>query len=238
MEIDNKKVFPYLPPNNAIKEKYRYIFELKNQLKSKKIKRIFDIFFSLFLLLLFSPLILITIFFYYLEMIFNPLSRGYIFYYYYSVSAGRKFKKYKIRTIKMKFDDQDMDKKNIWGAHKSEWNPNALTFTGKFIKKFYLDEIPQFFNILKGDISLIGPRALSEEHYKKDYRQGNTYRQIIKAGLIGLGHANKGTIEMGNPKYEYQYLDAYINSSLFNFYYLEIKIIIKSIFLIIKGGGH
>ena len=171
-------------------------------------------------------------------MIFNPLSRGYIFYYYYSVSAGKKFKKYKIRTIKMSYVNQNLDQKKIWGAHISEWNPEALTLMGKFIKKFYIDEIPQFFNILKGDISLIGPRALSVEHFYEDCNQGNTYRKIIKAGLIGLGHANKGTIEMGNPKYEYQYVDAYINSSMIEFYYLELKIIVKSIFLMLKGGGH
>ena len=171
-------------------------------------------------------------------MLILPSSKGYIFYYYYSMSAGSRFKKYKIRTIKKEFIDIDLDKNHLWGAHKNEWNKKALTINGKLIKMFYLDEVPQLLNILKGDISLIGPRALSVEHYNADIRQGNIYRKIIKAGLIGLGHANKGTIEMGNPKFEYEYLDHYLNSSFFRFYFLEFKIILKSIVLILKGGGH
>lgn len=238
MKVIDKQVFPYLPPDIHLKEKYKYVFNIKKPVKVKALKRFFDIFASLILLTIFFPFILLIIFSYFFEMLMIPSRRGYIFYYYYSVSGGIRFKKYKIRTIKKEFIDHELDKNHIWGAHKNEWNKEALTFNGKLIKMFYLDEVPQLLNILKGDISLIGPRALSEDHYQADIDQGNTYRKIIKAGLIGLGHANKGTSEMGNPKFEYEYLDNYLKSSFFKFYFLEFKIILKSTVLILKGGGH
>ena len=238
MSLLDKKTFPYLAPNKDIYSRYGYIFKLKIPIKKRKFKRFIDIFFSLNFLFMTFPFILFFISIYLIEMLFVKSSRGYLFYYYFSMSAGKKFKKYKIRTIKKSYIDKNLDSIHKWGAHKAEWNNEALTYTGKFIKLFYLDEVPQFYNILKGDISLIGPRALSEEHYMADIKQGNNYRKVITAGLIGLGHANKGTNEMGNPKYEYEYLDSYINNSFYQFYFLEIKIIYKSILLVLKGGGH
>jgi hypothetical protein len=90
----------------------------------------------------------------------------------------------------------------------------------------------------KCDLSLVGPRPLSILHYERDRAQGNVTRLLIKGGLLGLGHVNKGTPEMGNPIYEYEYVDQYLKRSSIGLLWLDLQIIGRGILLILKGGGH
>ena len=87
-------------------------------------------------------------------------------------------------------------------------------------------------------MSIVGPRPLSELHYKRDLEQGNVSRSLLKGGLLGLGHINKGTEEMGNSIYEYEYIDEYLNRSSLSLIFLDLWIIWRGIILILKGGGH
>ena len=81
-----------------------------------------------------------------------------MFFSYNAVSQGKVFPKYKIRLIKTKYIEPEGAKRGDWIAYSAEWNEDSRTIVGAFVKKFYLDEIPQFWNILKGDMSLVGPR--------------------------------------------------------------------------------
>ena len=64
-------------------------------------------------------------------------------------------------------------------------------------------------------MSFVGPRPLSIIHYERDLAQGNVSRKLIKGGLLGFGHIHKGTSEMGNPQFEYEYIkkSAYLPSN-------------------------
>ena len=86
-------------------------------------------------------------------------------------------------------------------------------------------------------MSVVGPRPLSVLHYERDLAQGNVTRFLIKGGLLGLGHINKGTPEMGNPKYEYEYIDKYINLSPLGLLWLDLTIIGRGIKVILQGKG-
>ena len=210
--IEPSEAFPYKPPTSEILKKYPHIFELKETLPPRFFKVFFDKIVAILLLLISVPILLLLKLAFLIEGWLIPENKGPMFFYYNGVSAGKIIPKYKIRLIK--------------------------TYVGQFVKKFYLDELPQFWSVLKGDMSIVGPRPLSVLHYERDRAQGNVTRFLLRGGLLGLGHINKGTSEMGNPVYEYEYVDQYLKRSSFGLLCLDLWIIWKGILVIAKGGGH
>lgn len=238
IQSEPKEAFPYKPPTDEILKKYEHIFLINEPLPNRFFKVLFDKLFSFFLLILAAPILLILKLAYLVEGIMIPENSGPMIFYYNAVSAGKIIPKYKIRLIKTKFIDQEGAKLHDWIAYSAEWKPESRTIVGKIAKKFYLDELPQFWSVFIGDMSIIGPRPLSVIHYERDKDQGNVTRTLLKGGLLGLGHINKGTSEMGNSIYEYEYLNEYLNRSSFKLLMLDLWIIWKGIIVIIKGGGH
>jgi len=238
MSVEPKKAFPYKPPSKEILKKYKHIFQKKDALQSRFLKLFFDKIAATFFLILAAPILLIIKIAYLIEGLIDSESAGPMLFYYNAVSAGKIIHKYKIRIIKIKYIDLKAARRGDWIAYSAEWNLESQTYVGAFVKKFYLDELPQFFSVLRGDISIVGPRPLSVIHYERDLEQGNVVRKLLKGGLLGLGHINKGTSEMGNPIYEYEYLDQYLNRSSLGLLCLDVQIIFKGIALIFKGGGH
>ena len=86
-------------------------------------------------------------------------------------------------------------------------------------------------------MSIVGPRPLAVHHYERDLQQGNVTRKLLKGGLLGLGHINKGTPEMGNPLYEYEYIDQYLRRGSLGLLALDLWIIWRGIRVILKGKG-
>ncbi|MAK16485.1 MAG: hypothetical protein CMQ70_00775 [Gammaproteobacteria bacterium] len=232
-----KEAFPYKPPSAELKEKYNHLFILES-IPDRFIKKVFDIIFSIPVCLISFPILFVLKILYAIEGILIPENKGPLLFYYYAISKGKRIKKYKLRIIKEKYIDKEKAEKGEWIAFSAEWNEKSRTILGSFIKKFYLDEIPQFFSILKGDISVVGPRTLSEMHYNRDLNQGNISRKLVKGGMLGFGHIRKGTEEMGKPDFEYEYIDKILTKNSFEVLVLDMAIIWKGIKLILKGGGH
>lgn len=232
------EAFPYTPPTDDIKEKFAHIFALKEDLPSRFFKTLFDKFLAVILLSISLPILLILKIAYVIEGILIPENRGPMLFYYWGVSGGKKMKKFKLRLIKTKYIEPEGAARHDWIAFSAEWTPDSRTYVGAFAKKWYLDELPQFWSVLIGDMSIVGPRPLSVLHYERDKAQGNVTRSLLKGGLLGLGHINKGTSEMGNSLYEYQYIDEYLNRSSFGLLRLDLWIIWRGLIIILKGGGH
>ncbi len=159
------------------------------------IKRIFDIIGSLFFIVLFSPIIILT------SLIIKLDSRGSVIYKNERVSKDGVFKLYKFRSMlahycigkeygdasALKFERELIKKQNTKKGepvYKIGDDPR-ITRAGKFIRRWSIDELPQFFNVLIGNISLVGPRphqprevAQYESHHKKV--------MTIKPGITGL----------------------------------------------------
>ena len=143
-------------------------------------KRVFDIVFSTLALILLSPLFLVVSIIILLEDFGNP--------FYVSIRTGyngKKFKMYKFRSMHKKADDakEDLKKHNQAGGplFKIYNDPRATRF-GNFIRKTSIDELPQLVNIIKGDMSIIGPRPLivNEQNQCDEYQ---SQRLLVKPGL-------------------------------------------------------
>jgi len=232
------EAFPYTPPTEEIKAKYKHIFELKEPIKVPFPKLLFDKTLALFFFLATSPILIFLCIFNFVEGILIPENKGPLFFYYNGVSHGKVFKKWKIRLIKEKYIDKDLQAKGDWHAYKNEWMPEARTYMGRFVKKTYLDEIPQFYLILKGDMSFVGPRPLAVHHYERDLAQGNVTRKLVRGGLLGYGHVRKGTSDFGKPDFEYEYVHRYLTLSPWKLLLTDLYVIWKGIVVVAKAGGH
>ena len=232
------EAFPYKPPTYDIKAEYAHIFALEDRLPSRFFKSFFDKILGFILLSISLPILLLLKIAYVIEGILIPDNKGPMLFYYWGVSGGKKMKKWKLRLIKTKYIEPKGAANHDWIAFSAEWTPESRTIVGGFAKKWYLDELPQFWSVLIGDMSIVGPRPLSVLHYERDKAQGNVTRSLLKGGLLGLGHINKGTADMGNSLYEYQYIDEYLNRSSFGLMRLDLWIIWKGVMVILKGGGH
>jgi len=121
-----------------------------------------------------------------------PEEAGSVFYAEPRISAGKIFKIIKFRTVTKSAVEQICQA----SKEKSITGNKDTTRAGKIILRWYLDELPQLFNIAKGDMSFVGPRPHILSHHEQDIKAGLTYRNIIKAGLLGIPQACKR-----RPKY-------------------------------------
>ncbi len=209
------EAFPYTPPTAEIRAKYGHIFEITEPLQERFAKLVFDKILAAVLLGFSLPILLLLKIAYLIEGSLIPDNKGPMLFYYWGVSGGMKIKKWKLRLIKTKYIEPIGAARHDWIAFSAEWTPDSRTIVGAFAKKWYLDELPQFWSVLIGDMSIVGPRPLSVLHYDRDRAQGNVTRMLLKGGLLGLGHINKGTSEMGNSVYEYEYVEQYQKRSSF-----------------------
>jgi lipopolysaccharide/colanic/teichoic acid biosynthesis glycosyltransferase len=232
-----QEAFPYRPPTPEIRKQYAHLFRLNEPLPPRFAKLIFDKAVSSVLLLFALPVLCVLKFAYVAEGLLRPECRGPMIFSYNAVSAGKVFPKYKLRLLKELFINKPLAEQGDWHAYAAEWTPESRTAVGAFVKKFYLDELPQFYSVFKGDMSIVGPRPLAVHHYERDLQQGNVTRKLLKGGLLGLGHINKGTPEMGNPVYEYEYIDQYLKRTSLSLLFLDLWIIWRGINVILKGKG-
>ena len=170
--LEPKEAFPYRPPTAEVLLKYQHIFKIGSALPSRFFKVLFDKVIACFLLLLAAPILLLLKIAYLVEGLFIPENAGPMLFYYNAVSAGKIIPKYKIRLIKTKYIDSEGAKLHDWIAYSAEWNSDSRTIVGQVAKKYYLDELPQFWSVLVGDMSIVGPRPLSVLHYERDLAQG------------------------------------------------------------------
>ena len=212
------------------------ILEFRNNLTeaNKILKRIFDIVFSVFVLVVALPLIFI------ISLAILITSGRPIFYTQVRLGEnGKLFKIYKFRTMHNKSHkilkellEKDPNLKLEYETYRKLKNDPRITKIGKILRKLSIDEIPQFFNVLKGDMSVVGPRPyMRSEYYKmKEYKD---YILSVKPGITGLWQVS------GRNKITFQKrleIDKWyvINWS----FYLDIVIIFKTIFILLKRDGY
>lgn len=164
------------------------------------VKRMFDIVFALFVLTVFSPVYLI------LTILVALNSQGPVFYIQQRVGKNHQlFNCIKFRTmvdnadevLETMMQDSDRMRQEFSDSFKLKQDPR-ITTVGKFLRLTSLDEFPQFWNVLKGEMSVVGPRPLVPEELPKYGRKINTVLQI-KPGITGLWQVS-GRNDIPYPK--------------------------------------
>ena len=190
------------------------------------IKRSIDLSFLIIGFTLLMPILLIVIL---LVVIFLFLEDGYPIFYTQDRYAKNKkqFKLYKFRSM---IKNAEQQTGAIWASKDDD---PRLTKTGKFIRKYAIDEIPQLINILRGDISIVGPRPERPELYTKFSKGNLPYEKRLDApqGLTGLAQllGSYDTLPKNKLRYDLLYIK---NQSV----YLDIKIIFFSVLVTIIGN--
>ncbi len=143
---------------------------------------------------------------------------------------GRHFRAVKFRTM---YVGADRDPKRITTP-----DDDRITPVGRFLRAVYIDELPQFLSILKGDMSTVGPRpdtvAIFEEYCRHD--PNFRLRLTVKPGLTGLSQTilpHDHDLETGIRRLKYDL--AYIENATFG---TDLRIIARTILRIFKRGGH
>ncbi|EKA8521813.1 undecaprenyl phosphate N,N'-diacetylbacillosamine 1-phosphate transferase [Campylobacter coli] len=181
----------------------------------KWIKRIFDFVLALFLLVLFSPLILIT-------ALLLKITQGSVIFTQNRPGLNEKiFKIYKFKTMS---DERD---------EKGELLSDELRLKafGKIVRSLSLDELLQLFNVLKGDMSFVGPRPLLVE-YLPLYNKEQKLRHKVRPGITGWAQVNGRNAISWQKKFE---LDVYYVKNIS--FLLDLKIMFLTALKVLKRSG-
>jgi sugar transferase EpsL len=180
------------------------------------VKRLLDIVGALLMLILLFPVLLAIAI-----LIKIKLGSPVIFKQQRAGLHGKPFYLYKFRTMT---DERD---------ENGELLPDHLRLTpfGQFLRKYSLDELPQLFNVLKGDISLVGPRPLLME-YLELYTPEQARRHEVKPGITGWAQVNGRNAISWEKKFE---LDVwYVDHQSF---WLDLKILFLTVIKVLKSEG-
>lgn len=205
--------------------------EMAGNLNSFNIKRLFDLTGTLMMLVILSPLFIV------ISIIILAKTGRPIFYVWDVIGKeGKPFKGYKFRTMVVGADDKksELQSKNEMNGpvFKMKKDPR-ITPLGRFLRKYSIDELPQLWSVLKGDMSLVGPRPAGPHEWEQ-YKKWQKRKLSITPGITCLWQVNgRNDISDFNEwvKLDLEYID---NWSL----WLDFKILIRTIPAVLKGTGH
>jgi exopolysaccharide biosynthesis polyprenyl glycosylphosphotransferase len=190
----------------------------------ESVKRLMDVFVSLLVMIAFSWIYIIT------AILVRVTSKGPIFYSHERIGKyGKPFRIYKFRSMYI-----DAEKS---GPALSKENDPRITPFGRFLRKSRLDEIPQFFNVLIGEMSIVGPRPERKFYIDQLVLRAPHYKHLhkVKPGITSWGQVKYGYAEnvdemVQRMQYDIIYLE---NRSLI----IDLKILIYTVLIVIQGRG-
>lgn len=203
------------------------LIEIQHQLMplwQKVIKRMMDVGLSLLVMILFSPLFLIIF------LITKLSDKGPAFFTQKRIGyQGRDFKMIKFRSMVQNAESQ--------GPMLSSENDSRITSWGRIMRKYRLDELPQFWNVLIGEMSIVGPRPERRYYMECIAERAPHYRHLLKVkpgitswGMVKYGYAENVDEMIERMKYDIIYIE---NMNLFN----DLKVLIYTVLIVLEGRG-
>jgi exopolysaccharide biosynthesis polyprenyl glycosylphosphotransferase len=191
----------------------------------RRVKRLMEIFFSLLFIILSIPICLLS------ALLIKLSSKGPVFYFQERLGINKK------PFLCIKFRTMIKDAEKLTGPVWSYDNDPRITRFGRFLRKTRLDELPQLVNILKGELSFVGPRPI-REHFASRLAEKIPFYDIrfsTKPGLTGWAQVNHdvlGTIEGQTEKFQYELF--YIQHMSF---FLDLLVLLKTVRTVFKRNG-
>jgi len=191
-------------------------FDWSEKSLSSRLKRMLDIIFSLLIFIITFPLGLM------IALLIKITSKGPVFYTQKRVGQSEKiFLLYKFRSMISKAEGKEA----VWASE----NDSRITPVGKVLRKLHLDELPQLINILKGEMSLVGPRP-ERPDFEKELKANIPYyalRHFVMPGLTGWAQVNypyAASVQASKDKLEYDLYYVYNMTLLF-----DLRIILETL---------
>jgi exopolysaccharide production protein ExoY len=203
-------------------------------IKHNPVKRFFDLIFSFFLLMICSPFFLL------IAILIRTSSRGNVIYSQERIGRGGKpFQCYKFRTMYPKADSVLHEMLMNNSAMRDEWlnirklkqDPRVIPI-GHFLRKSSLDELPQLWNVLKGDLSIVGPRPVVREEILNYFGSKATKILSVRPGLTCIWQVSGRSDTSYSKRIALD--EEYVNTRSF---LLDLKLIVKTIPSLIASRG-
>ena len=234
--VTDPMAFPYRPPSPDLVRDFNAVFHMSYPIPERPLLRAVDLLISLSALIICGPVLLLIASGIWIDGRLHPQNAGPVMAPYIAASHGRKFLKLKFRTVRVHGGLSRLRTLD-YRFHPSEHEDGNLTPVGRLLKKLYLDELTQIINIIRGEMSLVGPIPLAWHHFIETRRQGHPVRMLLKAGLLGPAHVRKGEPTFPDLRFDYAYVEMYLRNSTMRLLLEEILIAARGLRTAFEGRG-
>lgn len=199
-------------------------------------KRLFDILLTLTILCLTAPFILLICASIKTEQLLRGRPFDPLFYSETRIGYGKAFTLYKFNIFKYE-KILAMRAQGTFVHTKSLEYSGDVLYTGYVLKQIYMDELPQLLCVLRGDMSIVGPRPLNTEVYEKLMVTGVTDKNRVPAGITGYFQSFKNTAHADMVHCDRVYVDFYTTHTGLQVVWFDIKIILRTFKVILRARG-
>lgn len=211
--------------------------EIPQPVEVDPLKAAFDRGLAALVLLLTSPAFALAALAIWLDGLIWPADRGPIFHRETRVSAGRTFSLFKLRTMQVRAIEEA--RREGLTVKYLERAGRGHTRVGAYLRRYYLDELPQVLNILCGDMSWVGPRPPAPFECERELSEGNVRKRLARAGLVGLQQANKGRTRSFDEEIalDYEYVARVRAMNPIQRFFYDLSILLRTLRVLFEGKG-